>query len=70
MVPSKFVALYSSPAIDKAIAANESWIMASGVQGTPTLIVNGKFVPMGRSHAEILRNTAALIRQFRKGTVR
>lgn len=70
VAPSKFVATYNSDKVTQLLAANDAFILKSNVQGTPTMIVNGQFMPLGHSLAEVLRNTGHLIRQVRNGTVR
>ena len=54
-----------APETDARMEAARAFIVASGVEGTPTIIVNGRYRVLGRSLGELLRNTDALVARER-----
>lgn len=54
-------AAMSSPATDSRMAAAREFAVRSGVEGTPSVIVNGLYRVQARSLADVLRVTDALI---------
>lgn len=63
--PKVFVQAMQSFAIDAKLARAKQFAMDSGVEGTPTLIVNGKYRVRGKDYPDMLRITDALIAQER-----
>jgi thiol:disulfide interchange protein DsbA len=55
----------ASPALAERLANARQFAVRSGVEGTPTLIVNGRYRILGRSLEELLRNADAVIAQLR-----
>lgn len=51
----------ASPATDRLMAQARAFQVNAGIQGTPTVIVNGKYLVRGRSFDDILRITDQLI---------
>ncbi len=63
---AEFVAAMSSPKVQAAMERAQTFIRRSGVDGTPSLVVNGKYrVIGGKTHADLLRITEALIARER-----
>lgn len=54
-----------SPEIDARMEASRAFIIASDVQGTPTMIVNGRYRVLGRSFGDMLRITDLLVARER-----
>lgn len=52
-----------SEAVNTKMKAARDYAMRTGVRGTPTLIVNGKYMVKGQSFQDMLRITDALIAQ-------
>jgi protein dithiol oxidoreductase (disulfide-forming) len=63
--PKVFADAMHSFTIDAKLARAKQFMMDSGVEGTPTLIVDGKYRVLGRSYEDQLRITDALIAQER-----
>jgi len=64
--PERFIAAMASPQVDAQLERARSFLRGSGVEGTPTLIVNGKYrVTGGRSAEDVLRITEHLIARER-----
>ncbi|MDQ3287853.1 MAG: thiol:disulfide interchange protein DsbA/DsbL [Pseudomonadota bacterium] len=60
--PQKFVAAMSSSQVESMIERARAFIERSGVDGTPSLVVNGKYrVIGGKTYADALRITERLI---------
>jgi len=62
---AKLRAAMASPALADRLADAHGFAVRSGVEGTPTLIVNGRYRILGRSLDELLRNADAVIAQLR-----
>lgn len=58
---SAVTAAMSAPATDEKMNAAREFAMRSGLQGTPTLIINGKYRVQGRSLGDSLRIAEGLI---------
>ncbi len=54
-----------SPAVDAKLEYARQFAMRSGVEGTPTLIINGRYRITARTHEEGLRTASALIDSLR-----
>lgn len=63
--PKAFVAAMESPATNLLLERATRFATASGVEGTPTLIVNGKYRVLGRSFDDSLRITDFLVAKER-----
>jgi len=61
---AKLRAAMASPALADRLADAHRFAVRSGVEGTPTLIVNGRYRILGRSLDELLRNADAVIAQL------
>ena len=62
---AKLRAAMASPSLADRLAGAHRFAVRSGVEGTPTLIVNGRYRILGRSLEELLRNADAVIAQLR-----
>lgn len=58
-------AALADPAVEAQVARAGSWIRAAGLEGTPTLVVNGRYRVRGRDFADMLRITDALVARER-----
>ena len=58
-------AAMQAPALADRLAAARQFAIRSGVEGTPTLIVDGRYRILGDSMAELLDNTDAVIAHVR-----
>jgi thiol:disulfide interchange protein DsbA len=61
----QFVDAMHSFAVDAKLKRAKQFMMASGVEGTPTIIVDGKYRVTGKSDEDVLRITNQLIAQER-----
>lgn len=63
---AKFAALLRSPQIDAKLDHARKFAIASGVEGTPSIVVNGKYrVTGGRTYDDVLRITDWLVARER-----
>lgn len=58
-------AAMAAPALADRLAAARQFAVRSGVEGTPTLIINGRYRILGNSMQALLRNADAVIAQLR-----
>jgi thiol:disulfide interchange protein DsbA len=65
--PKQFVDAMHSFATDARLNRAKQFMLAAGVQGTPTLIINGKYRVIGKSFDDYLRIADALIARERAG---
>lgn len=65
---ARFKAALHSPAIDTKMNEARDFALRAGVEGTPTVIINGRYRVQGRTPADILRITDVLIAQLRAET--
>lgn len=63
---AKMKAAMEAPALADRLAAARQFAVRNGVEGTPSLIVNGRYRVQGDSLQELLDNADALIAQLRK----
>ena len=63
--PQAFAAAMDSPATDLLLERSKEFAMATGIEGTPTLIVNGKYRVTGSSFEDTLRITDYLVKKER-----
>ncbi len=63
--PARFVATMRSAAIDTEMQKAQAFILRSGVEGTPTLVVAGRYRVTARTHEDALRIADALIARER-----
>lgn len=63
--PAGFVAAMRSPATDARMEASRAFIVAAEVQGTPTIIVNGRYRVIGKTFGDMLRTTDLLVARER-----
>lgn len=63
--PQQFASTMASFATDAKLKRATQWLQRSGVESTPTLIVNGKYRVTGNSHEESLRIAEHLIARER-----
>lgn len=61
----RLAAAMDDPALAERLAAARRFAVHSGVEGTPTLVVDGRYRILGRSMQELLRNADAVIAQVR-----
>ncbi len=57
----RFRAAMADPKVDARMDRAREFAIASGAEGTPTLVVNGKYLVRGDGFAALLRNTDAVI---------
>jgi thiol:disulfide interchange protein DsbA len=62
---AKVQAYMLSPSVDAKLERARQFALRSGVEGTPTLVVNGRYRITARSHADGLRTASQLIAQLR-----
>ncbi len=67
--PKQFADAMHSFAVDAKLTHAKQFATQSGVQGTPTLIVDGKYRVLGKSYDDMLRITNQLIAQERAAGV-
>lgn len=58
-------AALADPAVEAEVTRAGSWIREVGLEGTPTLLVNGRYRVRGRDFADMLRITDALVARER-----
>ena len=63
--PKQFADAMHSFAVDAKLTHAKQFVVQSGVQGTPTIIVDGKYRVIGKSYDDMLRITNQLIAQER-----
>ena len=63
--PKAFIAAMRSPATDLLLDRSRDFALATGIEGTPTLVVNGKYRVTGRSFDDTLRITDFLVARER-----
>lgn len=63
--PKAFIAAMHSPATDLLLDRSRDFALATGIEGTPTMVVNGKYRVTGRSFDDTLRITDYLIARER-----
>lgn len=63
--PRRFVAAMASPATDARLAQAREFMLRSGVAGTPSIVVNGKYRVIGKSFEDMLRITDHLVARER-----
>ena len=63
---AKFMAALRGPEVDAQLAKARDWVAATGVEGTPAIIVNGKYrVIGGRNYSDMLKIADRLIARER-----
>jgi len=65
--PARYTAALTGAAVDAKMKQAREFALRSGAQGTPSLIVNGRYLVKGRSFEDQLRITDALIALIRAG---
>jgi len=65
--PKQFVDAMHSFATDARLNRAKQFMLAAGVQGTPTLIINGRYRVIGKSFDDMVRIADALIARERAG---
>ena len=68
--PARFIEVLRSARVDQQMQAAREFASNSGLAGTPTIIVNGKYLVKGKSFEDILRITDALVAQERAAAKR
>ena len=63
--PKAFIVAMRSPATDLLLDRSRDFAMATGIEGTPTIVVNGKYRVTGRSFDDTLRITDYLVARER-----
>lgn len=63
---AKFIAALRGPVVDAQLTKARDWVAAAGVEGTPTVIVNGKYrVTGGRTYTDMLKIADRLVARER-----
>ena len=62
---AQVLAAMRSPETDARMEAARGFMMASDVQATPTMIVNGRYRVVARSYGDLLRITDLLVARER-----
>ena len=65
LVPAKMKAAMTSPATTARLQRAREFALRSGVEGTPSLVINGRYRVRGRTHDDTLRIASQLIAQLR-----
>lgn len=65
--PQRFAAAMASPATEAQLERARGFMIRSGVTGTPTIVVNGKYRVVGKSFDDMLRITDHLVARERAG---
>ncbi len=65
---AKAKAYMTTPEVDAKLAHAHQFALRSEVEGTPTLVVNGRYRILGTSHEDSLRIASQLIAQLRTAT--
>jgi len=68
--PAKFQATYDGPEVARRIDSASQFIRRSGVEGTPTLVINGKYRVIGHDLDDVLRIADQLVARERDGKTR
>jgi len=68
--PAAFEAALRSDAVTAKLAASRAFAVRAGVQGTPQLVINGRYRVRGQSFPDQLRIADALIAGLRSGKIR
>ena len=63
MDAKQFASTVESFAVNAKLNRAKQWAIRSGLEGTPTMIVNGKYRVLGKTFADMLRITDQLIAQ-------
>ncbi len=63
--PQEFVNAMRSFSIDAKVNRGKQFMVRSGVEGTPTIVVDGKYRVLGKSYEDVLRVTDHLIARER-----
>lgn len=63
--PKQFLAAMHSFATDAKVNRGKQFMVRSGIGGTPTIVVDGKYRVLGKSYPDMLRITNQLIAQER-----
>lgn len=66
--PKAFTAAMNSPATDLLLQRSKDFAMATGIEGTPTIVVNGRYRVTGRNFDDTLRITDQLVAKERAGS--
>ncbi len=61
--PKQFASTLESFAVNAKLNKAKQWAIRSGLEGTPTIIVNGKYRVLGKTFADMLRIADQLIAQ-------
>jgi protein dithiol oxidoreductase (disulfide-forming) len=64
---AKIKAAMEQPALADRLAAARQFALRSGVEGTPTLVIDGRYRILGRTLEEYLANADAVIAHIREG---
>ena len=65
LVPARVKAAMASPATTARLQRAREFALRSGVEGTPSLVINGRYRVRGRTHDDTLRIASQLIAQLR-----
>ena len=68
--PAKFMATFEGADVAARVAKAEQFIRRSGVEGTPTLVINGRYRVIGHDFDDVLRIADQLIARERDGKTR
>ena len=63
--PKVFAQTMDSPAVEAQLQRSRQFAMDTGIEGTPTMVVNGKYRVTGRNFDETLRTTDYLVARER-----
>jgi thiol:disulfide interchange protein DsbA len=63
--PKAFVAAMDGPATDLLLDRSRDFALAAGIEGTPTIVVNGKYRVTARNFDDVLRVTDYLVAKER-----
>ena len=65
ITPPRFISVLKSEQVEQRLQAAREFAIRSQVQGTPSLVVDGRYLVRGHDYSELLRNAEALIARER-----
>ncbi len=66
--PDRFIAVLKGDKVEQQVKAARDFALRSHVLGTPSLIVNGRYMVRGKNFDDLLRVTSIMVRQLHDGT--
>jgi len=70
VAPQRYVDTLKSAEVEARMRAARGFVQRTQIPGTPSLVVNGRYIVRGNDFEQLLRNTDALIAQLRTAAKR